>query len=225
MLEGLKAKHGPFPLMVEGSQMVVLTDAPTKQPELEALVKTAAIKQEVCVHFFVSERNGINPLSDGIYQHIADETHGTLLSSFNHWEIANFVAGYQMDGCSFLENFHDKRSSPSSCSSFSVSRLAANLRLSINSHTGSLLTITRPNGTKISIATGKNDLAFFDETNPVYGSWSVCSSSSEAIKVNDISTYQIDTTVLYGSRNISSMVPPACKLVNNNNYFKIWQCH
>ena len=219
MLEALELKDGRHSLMVDGSQMMVLTDAPSKQPELEFGVINIASKQGVCIHFFISEIGGGNALADGIFERIANKTHGNVFSELRHWEIASFVAAYHKNRCRFLEydDLRDKRSILSTCKVFTVSRLAVSLRLSIHAHTGSLLTITRPNGTQFPITTGDNDLALFNEIKPSYGSWNICSSDS-FIDVNDISTFQIDTTVLYyGSRNsTSSIVPPACKSCNNN---------
>ena len=209
MMEALELKDGRYSLMVDGSQMMVLTDAPSKQPELESGVIKIATEQGICIHLFVN--HAYSALEDGIFERIANATHGNIFSDLRHWEIANFVAAYRKNRCKFLEDLRYKRSLPSSCKVFTVSRLAVVLRLSIDSPTGSLLTITRPDGTQFSITTGDNDLALFNEINPSYGSWNVCSSDS-FIEVNDFSTFQIDTTVLYyGSRNISSIVPPACK--------------
>ena len=77
MLEALKLKDGRYPLMVDGSQIMVLTDAPTKQPELEPGVIKIATEQRVCIHFFTS---GGGTLADGIFERIANQTHGNIVS-------------------------------------------------------------------------------------------------------------------------------------------------
>ena len=206
MRKALIAQDGTIPLMVQGSQMVVLTDAPSKQPELEDEVVKLAKQLEVCIHFFIEQSNEI-------YDRIAMETHGTLLVGSSYWSFTNFITAYPMDSCNFLteDSGRDKRSLSLQCRQFNISRLAANLRISINSPTGSLLTITRPNGTQTSITSGNNDLAFYTETNPACGSWSVCSSNNEILNIKVITSDHTDVTVLYGSKIMSSILPHACK--------------
>ena len=226
MLQGLRAQDGDYPLMIEGSQMVVLTDAPSKQPYLDRSVIDVAVNGKICIHFFINHPQ--NTLEDGIYEEIASKTHGSLFSQFSHWDIARFAEAYRSNRCDFLEEFREERSltshipfvpsdNPSDisdiplsqCKNFSVSRLAADLRLSIQADTGNNITISRPNGTVSTLTVGNNNLAFFNEAKPESGQWSVCGNRSTIeFKVNDIVTYNIDATILY---NNASLVPPACK--------------
>ena len=200
-----------YTLMISGSQMVVLTDAISKQPELKDDVIRYATGEGICIHFFVN--HGYS-LSDGIYQEIADRTHGTLISSYSQWDIANFVAKYEDNGgCDFLIP-RKKRSAPvSSCKSVTVSRLAANLRLSINAPTGSGLTVIQPSGIVHDLIVVRNDFILFNQTNPEHGSWRICSTGpgGHSIEVTDVITYRIDTTIFYWNSNITSVTPPACK--------------
>lgn len=72
MQQGLRAvSKESFELMVEGSQMVVLTDAPSKQKELVKDVIYEAVRRKVCIHFFTSDNYA---LEDGIYEQIAAQT-------------------------------------------------------------------------------------------------------------------------------------------------------
>ena len=207
MRKALLAQDGTIPLMVQGSQMVVLTDAPSKQPELEDEVVRLAKELKVCIHFFIERSNEI-------YDRIAMETHGTLLVGSNYWNFTNFITAYPMGSYNFLKDSgRGKRSLPLQCRQFNVSRLAANLRISINFPTGNILTITHPNGTRTSITSGNNDLAFYTETNPAYGSWSICSSDNEIFDIKVITSDHTDITVLYGSKIKSSILPHACKLL------------
>ena len=210
MKKALKAKDDDgFTLLATGSQMIVLTDASSKQPELKENVTRYASGQEVCIHFFVNDPE--YSLTDGIYQAIAEGTHGTLISSFNQWDIANFVAKYEENGgCEYLSR-RKKRSAPLFCKTVTVSRLAANLRLSINAPTGSGITITQPNGVDRPLVVAQNDFILFNQTNPVHGPWKVCSTDGHSIQVTDVITYRIDTTVLYWNSDITSVIPPACK--------------
>ena len=213
MKKALEAKDDDgVTLMVEGSQMVVLTDAPSKQHELTDTVIGYALRQSVCIHFFVNHPE--YSLEDGIYQRIAEGTHGTLISSFSQWNITDFVAKYEEnDGCEFLAP-RKRRSaslSISSCKLVTVSRLSANLRLSIASPTGSSVRISHPDGRVDDLLVIRNNFILFNQTNPVHGPWKVCSTGEHSIQVTDVVTYRIDTTVFYWSPNITSVTPPACK--------------
>ena len=198
-----------FNLMVRGSQMVVLTDAPSKQPEFKDDVIGYASGEGICIHFFVNHPE--YSLEDGIYREIAESTHGTLISSFSQWDLANFVAKYEEnEGCEFLATRRKKRSAPLSCKTVTVSRLAANLRLSINARTGSGLTITQPNGV-VREPVARNNFVLFNQSNPEHGSWKICSTTGHSFEVTDVVTYRIDTTVFYWNSIITSVTPPACK--------------
>jgi hypothetical protein len=195
-----------FSLMVSGSQMVVLTDAPSKQPELKDDITHYAVLQKVCIHFFVN--HGV----DTIYQEIANSTGGTLISSYTQWDVANFVAKYEDNGgCDFLVSRKKRSASLSSCKTVTVSRLAANFRLSINAPTGSSLTVTQPNGSVHDLTVARNNFILFNQTNPEYGSWKVCGTVGDSIEVTDVVTYRIDSTMFYWNSNITSVTPPACK--------------
>ena len=212
MKKALTARdHDGYTLMISGSQMVVLTDAPSKQPELKDDVIRYATGEGVCIHFFVNHPE--RSLTDGIYEEIAESTHGTLISSFSQWDIANFFAKYEAnEGCEFLLESRRKRStSLSSCKNVTVSRLAANLRLSVNVPIGRGLTITQPNGILHELIIVRNNFIFFNQTNPEHGLWKVCSTSGYSIEVTDVVSYRIDTTVFYWNSNITSVTPPACK--------------
>ena len=221
MKKALIAKnHDGSTLMIRGSQMVVLTDAPSKQPELkDDVIEYASDKhvgEGVCIHFFVNHPE--YSLKDRIYQEIAEETHGTLISSFTQWDIARFVAKFEENGgCNFLNKSRTKRSTYlSSCKTIMVSRLAVNLRLSISAPTRSGLTISQPNGIRHELVVHQNNLTFFNQTNPENGSWSICSTSDHSINVTDVFTYLIDTNVFYwNSQMITSVLPPACKYLNS----------
>ena len=210
MKKALTAKDDDgITLMISGSQMVVLTDALSKQPELKDDVIRYASSQGVCIHFFAN--HDYYSLSDGIYQEIADSTYGTIISSYSQWDITNFVAKYEGNGgCDFLVPLKKRSASLSSCKSITVSRLAANLRLSINAPTGSGLSITQPSGIVHDLVV-PNDFILFNQTNPEHGSWRVRSTDGYSIELTDVVTYQIDTTIFYWNSNITSVTPPACK--------------
>ena len=90
-----------------GSQMIVITDASSKQPELENNVITTAQARRVCIHFFTAEH-------DKIYDNIARSTFGTTVQPFSSWRLANFAAAYRSNPCVYTtENGkRRKRSTP-----------------------------------------------------------------------------------------------------------------
>ena len=70
----------------------------------ERNVTDEAVCGQVWIHFFINYPQ--YALTDGIYQRIANQTHGTLLRSFSDWDITNFAATYHTKGCKFLEGKH-----------------------------------------------------------------------------------------------------------------------
>ena len=91
MLAGLQVTFENIEIMTPGSQMIVLTDAPTKNEPLEADVIKEANDREVCIHFLIA-RN-MDFISDSVYQRIADGTSGTI-GAFSDFIFSNFVASY-----------------------------------------------------------------------------------------------------------------------------------
>ena len=76
-----------YDLMGEGSQMVVITDAPSKQTdELTEEVIRLTNAAGVCIHFFLAQTD----VSDE-YVQIDSQTSGTLTSPFSNWNLARFV--------------------------------------------------------------------------------------------------------------------------------------
>lgn len=208
-------EYGEYDLMVSGSQMIVITDAPSKQPELADQVIKLANAAEVCIHFFLSD----NPTSDGIYPRIASQTHGTLISTFSGWSLARFIETYETNPCIYLpQNDRRKRQAPvltssDSCTTFLVSKLAGVIKLSINATLGSIVTITRPDGINSTVTAGSENFAVFSETLPLSGRWSACVDSG-TLRISATETSSLDTSIFYlneYSTGISTTLPQACE--------------
>lgn len=199
----------PIQLMLSGSQMIVLTDAPSKQPELESIVADEAKENKVCIHFFTTNDYA---LSDGIYERIKNETGGILHTG---WSTTSFAAAYATRRCPHLKAKRQVSLSPppSSCTSFTVSRLATFLQVTIEAQTGSLVIFTLPNGSVSTLTAGSGSLALFSEYHPVSGEWQACASTGN-IDITHSMTYILDATIVYLNKDsISVVAPPACKFV------------
>ena len=215
MLKGLQKQDDKGRNIVDnGSQMVVITDARSKQPDLKSEVISEANNREVCIHFFVSNSYG---LSDGIYQDIANKTSGTLVYPYELWKIAAFTQSYKDQPCRHLvkSRRREKRQAPaipSPCQSFNVSDFSILLKLTINASTGKNVTLTRPNNTTRSTIVGAENLALLSEVYPMSGQWKACVSSG-TVQVFAANSIALHITVMYvSSRNmVSSLPPPSCK--------------
>ena len=200
-----------FPIMTEGSQMVVITDAPTKNPAKETDVVNLANVIGVCIHFFVSDEYGT---SDGIYQRVADQTSGTSINSFSSWSFATFASSYRDSRCDY-EVVRRKRAAVSTttrCHSFHISELAILFRFS--GDTSLTVTLTRPSRSTITVSP-TTGAAVHSERYPEHGEWSACLNSGSLTFTVD-QDFSLDVTLRYlkelESGTIVSIYPPTeCK--------------
>ena len=213
MLQGLRFQDiYSIDLMTARSQMIVLTDATSKQEGLVNDVINDAINRNVCIHIFATDR----ALSDGIYRRIANETHGIL---HTQWDIVSFARAHNEKRCKYLEDLRKKRTAillENPCEHFIVSRLAALLKLSIETQNGATVTLTRPHRMISTFQIVSDNFGLFTEKHPVSGHWSACTNIG-GIQVNVHVTYIMDMTPVYLSNGRSSIAPPpACRLLTVN---------
>ena len=205
-----------YDLMVNGSQMVVITDAPSKQTEeLTEEVIRLANAAGVCIHFFLAQTD----VSDE-YVQIDSQTSGTLTSPFSNWDLARFVETYETNPCIHLKapELRRKREAPvsytsDSCATFQVSKLAVQLKLSMNTNTGSIVTITQPNNATSTVNVRSGNFAVFSETLPQSGNWLVCINSGR-LELSKTEVTSLDTSFFYlneESSDVSSTIPQACE--------------
>ena len=200
-------------LMAEGSQMVVITDAPSKQTELTDEVIRLANAAGVCIHFFLSG----TAVSDE-YVRIDSQTSGTLTSSFSNWDLARFVETYKENPCTHLTGNGRRRKRfallhSAYCTTFQVSKLAVQIKLSMNANNGTIVTITRPNGGFSTVNVGSGNFAVFSETLPQSGNWRVCVNSGR-LELSKTEVTSLDISFFYlkeGSSDVSSTLPQACE--------------
>lgn len=221
-----------FKLLDYGSQVIVLTDAPSKQsnPSIPQEIINLAQDSGVCIHFFL----GINsfncfeeiPNSKGHYKKIAEETGGIMINSL--MDFSSFVSSYKDTPCWHLEQeFRRKRSAvidSERCKSLQVSSLASALKLvaSLSSSYDSEITITKPDNSTVNVPIIDNSqpiqrIAVFTLPNPMSGEWLVCAKHGSLEVLAEV-TSLINAVVLYGlhphndSLTATPVPPPACTI-------------
>ena len=225
MLKALKYQvfddnGNPGDAMIPGSQIVVITDAPSKNPNITDEVINVANTKEVCIHFFVEGSYGTG---DGVYQRVADETTGTLVSPFSGWEIATFTSSYRDSPCDHSLG-RRKRAVPilsSRCHSFHISQLT--LLMKFSGQARSTITLTRPSGSTVTVSISK-DFAVHSESHPEAGEWLACVSHG-MLEISVNQDFSLDATILYlkersGALPVASVSPPnECKC----DAYSYWQ--
>ena len=215
-----------YGLMVPGSQIVVLTDASTKNTAIEERVRVLARSLQVCVHFFeTGSCDGVSPVPT--YLRIAQATGGTIVS--NAWEFSKFVASHK-DSCADVYGLSRRKKRVASvalhCQSFRVSRFTNLLKLSVRPSATGLRTVTirKPSGStaspRVIDPNNNNRFAVFSEVYPESGVWSVCVNSGTVQVFSNMET-TLDVVLLYpkneshssGAVPTTSSSPPACKFM------------
>lgn len=213
-------------VMTPGSQMIVLTDAPTKNEELEEYIINEANKREVCVHFLIARRNEL--ISDSVYQRIAQATSGTI-GAFSDFTFSDFVASYRQNPCINLTPGQKRKRSAlkrsitrskrqdmmgGTCKNFYVSSFAYLLKLSIEANSHTLVSITQPDGTINLVVASSRGLGVFSQAMPAGGEWKACVNYLGMLEVALSQDIAFDTSVLFineGSEMPSTTPPPLCK--------------
>ena len=214
MLDALEftIKDEDGPLLWPGSQMIVLTDAPSKNKDLKLNVTSLAKKEFICIHFFVSYHSF---LEDGVYQYVAEETEGTVVNPYSNWTLARFVSSYKEKKCGIFIDERQKRAPSISlkCSSFRVSQLASMFKFS--GEANSTVTLISPSGKSIEVAS-KGGVAVHARPNPEFGEWQACADTG----MLEVSVYEdivIDATIFYFNNiegsNRTSVPPTECELI------------
>lgn len=207
----------PRELMMRGSQMIVITDAASKRPEIENIVIRHANRRGVCIHFFISRNNVNDSLSDGVYQRVSQATHGTLIPSFANWQLATFISESSNSPCvnpnytPAISERPQKRSTSAHQQTFEVSVFTYLIKLSMMAESGANISVIRPNGS-IETLVAEDDYAVFSEGQPLHGLWSV-QVDSGLIQLSVSQQIAIDVVIYYASDNSSAVthVPPqAC---------------
>lgn len=195
------------------SELIVITDAQSKQEDLKPIVIQQAITQGVSIHFILS--GGVDA---SYYESVAIETGGNifqdedskwyLVSSFFHNESHTSIPERKKR---YLP------SSPCKCLSIDVSIFAHSLRVatltrSAAESSAESVAITLPNNT-IETAEIKNNVMLYLKFNPMAGYYyfNFSVDIDEALTEQDVT---LDVRILYVDSNLtiySSKPPSACK--------------
>ena len=84
-----------LPLMNPGSEIVLLTDAPSHDAGLETNVTTSATRKKVCTSFYLSTGYADWPA----YRRISAETGGTVVASIDRTSFRTFKDDHDYSKC------------------------------------------------------------------------------------------------------------------------------
>ena len=206
-----------YAVMIPGSQIVLLTDAPSHDEELIENVITQAKKQNVCINFFLSYSNWTG------YWTIAIKTGGavvysedpTSVDTFNYTHSASQCADYYK-----LQYDRQPRSAPSpdntaeKCKYFSTSLFTSKVSATVNT-TADLMRVTKPDGDEMLVSNAQEEKTFHDST-PQSGIYRVCVDNG-TLTITVEKTENMSAIVKYLTTENSTVVflrhtpPPACK--------------
>jgi len=221
--------------MIRGSQVIVLTDAPSKNTAIKGRVINIAKSLGVCIHFYLALEtdNCFSEVTGSVesYRHIAWETRGSVVE--NTWNFSNFVASYRDFPCTELHSPDvslGKRSASMDlyCQNFRLSSFTKVLKLSVRPSEKGLRTVTvrKPSGNtatpRVIDSDDSNRFAVFTELHPESGEWSVCVERGTVEVYTSLKT-TLDVVMLYpkieshlfGDVPTTSNTPPACKLLKD----------
>ena len=230
LLATLMVEHdegfGPYSVMIPGSEIVLLTDAPSHDPELEDDVITKAKAQNVCISFYLSEAA---PLF-AAYQRIAAATAGTVVNSIDRSSFRMFDDEHDYGQCARfydLPTFSGQKKRAVSTSSYDIEQRCHYFTTSLLTHTLTVqgyttqaaMIVTKPNGEEVNIITNFRGEKVYRDTAPLSGQWSVCVGTGTLTisvqitdSINPILQYLTSTS---SSPEVSLQYspPPACKML------------
>ena len=237
LLETLKVRDPDgYEAMVPGSEIVLLTDAPSHATELEHQVIEEAIASKVCISFFLSLTGGcINEEGQIMYERIATATGGTVTGDISRVGFLDFDASHNYGQCA---NKYDlprvgeqkKRqiSSLSSSETYNTEQECHNFSTSlftttvmVTGHTNHRpMIVTKPNGKKIPVLSIYRVGAVYHDPTPLSGEWSVCVDTGN-ITITLENKDGMDNILKYlrpiansSDFSIRHNPPPACKSLN-----------
>ena len=199
-----------FPPMHYNSEMIVITDATSKLPELEPKVIERANIQGVSIYFILSDHGGLTSYS--IYPNIANETGGIVYRG-NHaaWSIIEFIIGLPEDDS---EEERKKRLALPTELTVEVSRLTFSLKVSTLTRglSSGTATITAPDKT-VELETIEDGVMIYLKANPLPGVYmfDIDTVVNDYLVEQDVS---LDTSLFYFDNNftVSALTPlAACK--------------
>ena len=222
ILEALNAEDYGYPVMVEGSQLMVITDAPSKGVPRASDIINHAKNAQVCVHFFLGE-NSYNCFEDDPdsieeYETIAKSTGGIVINS--KFEFSAFVHQYRSTPCGWIHpsSQRPKRSITQVCHNINVASLVCLLSLSVKTDEDTV-TVTKPDGDRVSIRPNRfqdtpEQIALHSVSHPMSGEWTVCARSPIQVSADfqmciDIAPFYVTDTK--GQPTFTAAAAPGCE--------------
>ena len=186
----LKASDGS-PVMIPGSEIVLLTDASSHDEKLKSFVINNANESKVCISFYLSFTNWAP------YIEISAKTGGTTVQGIDQDAFLSFEAEHVYGQCAEFRNlptftgrrkrlaFSSSYATEQRCHSFTTSLLTTKLK--VYGYTSEDTMIVRdPHELEIHVINIRGE-KIYEKTSPISGRWSVCVE-------NGILTISVDTT-------------------------------
>ena len=214
-----------------GSQVIVLTDAPSKGDDItrnmarEDIITTAT-QMQVCMHFFLPSDtfNCLDDFPEGVeeYRSIADATGGLVIDS--GFMFSEFATTYTDYPCQHVNRMLKRRKrdviEEQSCHLFHVSSLSRLLKVTAKTNQRKVF-ITRPDNTVVELRVvdshGRKDkVALHAETEPLAGEWRACVEEG-SLEISTETRISMDFTALYyiqaddGVSYLTPSPPPGCE--------------
>ena len=223
-----------IPVMIPGSEIVLLTDASSHDVDLVTDVISKARNQKVCISFYLSElaRRWV------VYQRIANKTGGTIVNSIDRDAFREFSRVHDYGQCA---RFYDlpvfsgrkKRQAPvfsglkkhevpsfcnigQRCHYFSTSLFTTTVFVIGHTIQDSMI-VTKPNEEDIRVFGNRKGEKIYHDPDPLSGQWRVCVETG-TLTITLKNTERISTVLQYIRPIVNSTElslkhtpPPACE--------------
>ena len=197
----------PFSPMQEDSQIIVITDAPSKEPELKDIVIRKANEQGVAINFILPR------LDDNCYEKIAEDTCGVVYDDdYTTWDLVH--QHFREKICKY--DRRKKRSAVPSPPTLSVDVSVFTYRLRVSAliptTRNGVANVTLPNKTVEAVPI-RDSVMLYLRSNPPAGSYgfSIGAVIGELMVNQDIG---LVANILFLNKNLTKASfnpPPACK--------------
>ena len=210
--------------MVPGSQIVLLTDAPSHAPPglMDSVIKQAFLRQ-VCITTFLSITGGCEQSqAQTMYTTLAVETGGAIIGSIDESGFTGFESAQQFLNCADFygltpcQNQGRKKRMTESLVTFETeqkchtftSSLLTDVKLTAHT-TQRTVIVTPPSGEPVRVPVLFNVGAIFSSPTPACGEWSVCVETG-TLTLTLQNTDRIDAIIRYKENGVSRLTsnPP-----------------
>ena len=214
-------------VMESGSEIVVLTDAPSHNAALKMNVTDKAQKKHVCINFFLSTcpETLDCPWEDWEdYEMIANETGGIVVYSILDGSFDTFQERHDSKPCAEFHKRRIRRQVLASsydieqrCHYFNTSLFTTTVIVSGHTTQDSII-VTKPNTNVVRVTSAYRFDKIYRDPDPPSGQWSVCVNTGSLTITLD-NTENMNIIPKYRRPRVNSMgslfkytPPPACKL-------------